>query len=101
MRWTIAAQFDDGAGDETAEVLTLEREIDPPFSMLGLLNREGKTLLLRLQERFVGQQGPPTVGGQTLSEMRYQPQGQGLSASHAALPCPGAAASRQSSRHVR
>ena len=58
MRWTIALQFDDGAGNaQTAEVLTLEREIDPPFAMLGLLNREAKTLLLRLQERFVGQQG--------------------------------------------
>ena len=50
MRWTIALQFDDGAGNvQTAEVLSLGREVQPPFSMLGLRNREAKLLLLKLR----------------------------------------------------
>lgn len=57
MRWTIMLQCDDGAGDvRNAEVLTLERDVEPAFSMLGLLHREAKLLLLRLQQRFVRQQ---------------------------------------------
>lgn len=57
MRWTILLQCDDDNGErQTAEVLTLERDARPPPSSLGLLHREGKALLLRLQRLIVRQQ---------------------------------------------
>ena len=56
MRWTIVLQCEDGAGNlSTTDVQTLERAVDPAFSTLGLLHREGKRLLLRLQQQFVRQ----------------------------------------------
>ncbi len=57
MRRTIMLPCDDGAGNvQTVEVPTLERDVEPALSMLGLLNREVKLLLLRLRQRFVRQQ---------------------------------------------
>lgn len=57
MRWTVVLQCSDEAGNiQTVEVLTLERDIEPAFSALGLLNREAKQLLLGLQRLVVRQQ---------------------------------------------
>lgn len=56
MRWALMLQCDDGAGDvQTAEVLTLERHVEPAFSMLPAPSA-AKLLLLRLQQQFVRQQ---------------------------------------------
>ena len=46
-----------GASPAFASQAQLERHIDPVFSMLVLLHRDGKRLILRLQQQFVRQQG--------------------------------------------
>lgn len=57
MCWTIMLRCDDDAGRvRTTQVLTLERNVEPAFSELGLRNREAKQLLLGLQRLLVGQQ---------------------------------------------
>lgn len=57
MRWKIMLQCETDAGEvTTTEVMTLERNIRPEFSQMGLLHREGKTILLRLQRMMMRNQ---------------------------------------------
>ncbi|HRO57579.1 MAG TPA: porin [Burkholderiaceae bacterium] len=51
MRWTIMLQCDEGAGNvQTAEVLTLERNVEPAFWTLGLHHPEAKLALDRASD---------------------------------------------------
>lgn len=54
MHWTIMLRCSDEAGNtQTAEVLTLERDVEPTFSRRGLLHREAKLLLLGVAVPFM------------------------------------------------